>query len=218
LTGDKGLVGGLWHGLVNAFLENDKRYGPVIVIGVKGENHLTEENVQILKFFAGISDIPQKEEIEHITDYIFNEFRKGALARVDILYPRFMSLAEQRPLVIPFLPFEFTPLKIDDHDGRNISKGSELTEDKGRGTGIPIFEPSKRKIFDRLLRKYIGIFFHKIVMETKLSELSARTVAMEHASSKTNEFVQKIIFDYMKERHRAVTQKQLESFVVHKII
>ena len=85
-------------------------------------------------------------------------------------------------------------------------------------SGLPIFEPSKKEVFKALTQKYIGMFFRKIVMETKLSELSARTVAMEHASAKTDELIKKISLNYLKERRRAITQKQLESFAVHKII
>ena len=55
-------------------------------------------------------------------------------------------------------------------------------------------------------------------METKLSELSARTVAMEQATAKTKELIQKLTINYTKERRRVVTQRQLESFAARKII
>jgi F-type H+-transporting ATPase subunit gamma len=201
LTGDKGLAGGLWHGVINTFLENAKQYQAIIMIGTKGENYLKEEKIPIIKLFTHFFDIPKKEEIEHVTDYIFNEFKKEVFSRVDILYPQFVSLAEQTPNFTQFLPFEF-----------------KLTKGKKNGEGLPIFEPSKQKVFDKLLQKYIEIFFYKIIMETKLSELSARTVAMEHAATKTEELIQKLTLDYTKERRRIVTQRQLESFATHKII
>ena len=218
LTGDKGLTGGLWHRVVNEFLENFKRrrFQFVITIGVKGENYLHEENMPVMKSFSRFSDIPSEEEIARVTDYIFYEFEKGTFAQVDILYPRFVSLAEQRPFLVPFLPFKFT----GGYSGQKIQSPKEFkpATEKERGAGLPIFEPSKKKIFSRLLQKYIGIFFHKIIMETKLSEFSARTVAMEHAAVKTEELIRKFALDYMKERHRVVTQRQLESFAAHKII
>lgn len=190
LTGDKGLVSGLWHQVVNEFLENVKQYQSVIVIGAKGENYLKEENIQFIS-----------KQTETATNYIFDEFKKGAFARIDILYPQFVSLAEQTPNFTQFLPFEF-----------------RLIEKREDREGLPIFEPSKQKVFDQLLQKYIGIFFYKIIMETKLSELSARTVAMEHASAKTDELIQKLTIDYTKQRRRVVTQRQLESFSAHKVI
>jgi len=201
ITGDKGLVGGLWHEVVNAFLESDVQYKSVIVLGTKGENYLKEENVSITKSFTNIFNTLQQENVEHITDYIFEQFKKGEFSKMDILYPKFVSLAEQIPSFVPFLPFEF-----------------KLTKKEKVSDGLPIFEPSQQKIFYELLQKYIGIFFHEIVMETKLSELSERTVTMEHASTKTDELIQKSTLDYTKQRRRIVTQRQLESFIAHKII
>jgi len=199
LTGDKGLVGGLWHEVINVFLENIKRYHTVIIVGAKGENYLKEENISIVKSFTDIFDVPQQENIEHITNYIFDEFKKGTFSQTDILYPKFISLAEQTPNLVSFLPFEF-----------------QLTKEKKNNDGLPIFEPSKQKIFDSLLQKYIGVFFRKIIMETKLSELSGRTVSMEHAMTKTKDLVQKLTLGYTKQRRRIVTQRQLESFTAHK--
>ena len=73
---------------------------------------------------------------------------------------------------------------------------------------------------DGLIRtlRLADVYFQKIIMETKLSELSARTVAMEHATTKTVELVQKLKLNYTKQRRRVITQRQLESFTTHKII
>lgn len=202
LTAEKGLVGGLWHKIVNSYLENIKHYNFVIIIGAKGESYLKEENAPILKFFTGSAAIPLDEEIRPIVNYIFSEFTKGTFAQVDVLYPQFISLAEQQPTYVSFLPFNFKIKKYD----------------YIRKNGLPIFEPSQKKIFNRFLENYISIFFNNIVMEAKLSELSSRMVAMERASSKTDELVKKIAFDYTKQRHLRTTQKQIESFAVHKIL
>ncbi|NCF75199.1 MAG: hypothetical protein GWO87_01790 [Xanthomonadaceae bacterium] len=200
VTGNKGLDGGLWHKIITTFIEKRKQYQSIIVIGVKGKNYLDEELIHITKSFAGLSDIPQKEETEYITNYIFNEFKQKKLLKIDILYPHFVSLAEQEAKLSSLLPFEF-----------------ETTEEKNKD-GLPIFEPSKKKIFNNLLQKYVELFFYKIMMETKLSEFSARTVAMEHANTKIDDFIQKSTLDYTKQRRRIITQRQLESFAGHKTI
>ena len=77
--------------------------------------------------------------------------RKEKFSQVDILYPQFVSLSQQTPNFVLFLPFEF-----------RIDEGEKTSE------GLPIFEPSKEKIFDNLLEKYIGSFFLKFFLYTKL--------------------------------------------------
>jgi len=204
ITGDKGLTGGLWHKIINAFLENGRQYKKVIVIGTKGEYYLQEENIRVIKSFTEFVDIPKHEEIKMITGYLFDGFNKGVFSEVDILYPEFISLAEQQPAWHSFLPFEFTLI--------NPKEGAE------NAFGLPLFEPKKEIIFERLLQKYIAIFFYKIMLETKLSEFSARTIAMEHATATTEKLIQKLTLDYAKARRRVATQKQLEIFAAHKII
>ncbi len=200
VTGNKGLVGGLWHNVVNKFLEKNKSYNSIITIGTKGEFYLKEENFSILKSFDYFFKSSQDEEIKEIINYIFEKFKNKSFSKVDILYPQFISLAEQSPEIISFLPFQF-----------------ELS-DKKESEGFPIFESSKKDIFNNLLDKYIGIFFYKIIIESRLSELSARTIAMEHATIKTEGIIKDIKLTYTKQRRKIVTQRQIESFVAHKII
>ncbi len=215
LTGDKGLVGGLWHKTINTLLKSVKEYQSVVTVGSKAGDYLKEENIPIAKMFSDFSDIPNEDEIRSVTDYIFNEFKEGGLSRVEILYPKFVSLSEQDPIFILFLPFAFSSMKMT-NPGEKSEGGNEIQKENSEG--FPIFEPSKQEVFDELLQKYIGVFFHKIMMETKLSELSARTVATEHAATKTDDIIKKLKLDYAKERRRSVTQRQLESFAAHKTI
>jgi F0F1-type ATP synthase gamma subunit len=42
LTGNKGLVGGLWHQIINSFLENLKPYQAVIAVGAKAKTCLNK--------------------------------------------------------------------------------------------------------------------------------------------------------------------------------
>jgi F-type H+-transporting ATPase subunit gamma len=202
LTGDKGLVDGLWHETVNTYMERKTAYTDVIIIGEKGRSYVSEEHVQIRKFFPNPSGQIIESDVETITDYLFREFKNGTYAAIDILYPRFISLAEQQPAYIPFLPFEFK---------------KEALEQNERPDGLPIFEPAQKEVFDWFFEKYIEIFFHRIMTETKLSEFSARTVAMEEADEKTRGLIRQLTVSFHKERKRDITQKQIQSFSVKKL-
>ena len=83
--------------------------------------------------------------------------------------------------------------------------------------GLPIIEPSPREIFGQLLKNFISVFFIEIILEAKLSEFSARTVTAENAVVKSNELTRKITLDMLKAHRMSVTQKQLESSIVHQV-
>lgn len=202
LTSDKGLTGGLWRRLVDEFLKTAQHEYPVIIsYGLKGEKYLKEEKKDIEKSFDNDGDI---------FPYIIDLFRQGLFSQVDILYPKFVSLSEHIPVIIPFLPFSF----------KSAVKMPTEKQTKFVDLGFPIIDPlrSGSKIFDSLMQKYESSYFQKIVTEGKLSECAARTVSMEHANTKTEELIKNLALDYRKERRRSLTQKQLESFIAHKII
>jgi len=208
ITGNKGLVGGLYHDLVNSLLIEQKKYQLFLSIGNKGQRYFEEEDINIHKSFFNISKIPQAEEIAYITDYIFSEFKRGEIKEMSILHSRFISTSHQEPTIIKFLPFEFNRDKF-------VQEKKSLT---GGSLGLPIFESSSKKIFEELLKKYIEVFFYKIIIESKLSEISARTIATEHATAKTQENIKNLTMSYLKERRKISTQKQIESFIIHQTI
>ncbi len=218
VSGNKGLVGGLWHNLTSFLLARKNNYDFFVVTGDKMKRYLEEENIKVGKAFSSASIVPQPEEIVEISNYLFEEFKNEKLSKIDIIYPKFISLVDQQSAILSFLPFRFSLASLVEPSYPRGENNFGYSQTKDLSLGLPIFEPSKREIFGFLLKKYIEVFFLKIIMEAKLSEFSARTISMEHASEKTKELIKKLRNTYFKERRRVLTQRQLENFVVHKIL
>ncbi len=200
-SGNRGLVGSLWHDLINISIEKIREYRFVVTVGKKAESYIREEHTHIEPTALHIEDLPSDKNIGDVAEYMIGEFKKGHLAGIDIAYPRFVSLSTHEATIIPFLPFRF-------------AIGGEIRN--GMAEGLPIIEPSKRRILSELMEKYINAYARKIVLETSLSELSSRTVTMEHATEKTRDIVKKMKRTHAKDRVRMTTQKQIESFTAHK--
>ncbi len=111
ITGDKGLVGGLWHKIINAFLETAGEYQYVISVGKKGSEYLVEENAPVIKSFDRVSGASQDQSVREIIDFIFNEFGRGRFSAADVLYPEFVSLAQQEPVFSPSCLFNLSRRK-----------------------------------------------------------------------------------------------------------
>jgi F-type H+-transporting ATPase subunit gamma len=204
ITSDKGIVGGLHHKLIENLLEIKNKYQVISIVGTKGEEFAKEEGIKANIIPIQLGYFPDQEEIRKLSNYFFKVYTKEGREKVDILYPQFISSVEQNPLVIKFLPFSFS-----DNDFKDKSSDQ-------KGFGLPIFEGEKNNIFDNLLKHYINVFFSEIYIESKLSEFSARTLEAENATQKTKELIENITIKYFKARKRLITQKQLESFSVHK--
>ncbi|OIO33507.1 MAG: hypothetical protein COZ49_00050 [Candidatus Yonathbacteria bacterium CG_4_10_14_3_um_filter_47_65] len=200
IGGERGMVGGLWHGLVDRYSGRAREYQYLIVIGSKVGRLLEEEKFTPDRAFASGHGVFLEKEADEAAKHIFSGFAKGVFSRLDVIFPKCISLVEQRPQLIPFLPFEF----------------DILDEGSASSVGIPLFESSKRNIFDRLLEKYIAISLKRILLEAKLSEFSARTVMAEYAVEKTTKIIRKTKVDYSNARRITLTKKQLENFVAHR--
>ena len=214
IGGEKGLVGPLHRQLVSTCMANAGDYDLFYALGKKIAGLLTEEGLEIKQKFGHESELPTSQDVETCTNYFFDAFKKGEFVKLDIIFPSFVSLSVQETISIQFLPFTFNVKKLD---GAEAGSEKAAPEEPEKPEGLPIFEPDAGQIFRWLLERYIGIFFHEIIMEAKLSELAARTVSMENASGKARQFIRKLKLVFLKERKKAATQKQLESFIVHKL-
>jgi len=205
-TGEKGIVGGLYHEIVNKVINRAGSYEKIWVVGSKGKDYLKEEHIQIDESFPNISFeiLPNDSQIQEMSNVLLRCFHRSMLKRIDILYPSFVSLVEQKSSIIQFLPFNF--------------EQSKLSEPQENYDGIPLFEPSKKIVFDTLLQKYIAVSFAEVILEAKLSECAARMVTAESAVKETQRLIDSLTCDFFKTKHLTMSQKQVESFAAHQIL
>jgi len=206
LSGSKGIVGGLYHGVVNRLLASSDDYEYIWVAGSKGVEYISQEGIEIEDVTEDLfsEDVPTRLKIAQMGSELSDRFTSRGMQKIDVLYPRFITLTRQEPDIVQFLPFE---LSFKDNDNE-----SEIDD------GFPVFEPGKKQLFDDLVKKYSDISFAELILEAKLSEFAARTVTAESAAKETEALMDKLSRKLTKERHRNISQRQLESFSVHKML
>lgn len=223
ITGEKGIVGGLYHELISRVAAESQNYGQIWVMGSKGEEYLREEGIRAQPIFtlADLSVLPKDKEIGHrkkdllppsgifglgsqLSRELFRRFRKEHLKRVRVLYAGFVSLARQRPKEVTLLPFNFA-----------MTTQQEINQPAGLAQGLPLFEPGKKVVLDELLQRYQAVFLTQILLEAKLAEFAARTVTAESAVRETKRIRNTLRRRFLKIRRSNITQRQVESFSVH---
>lgn len=200
ISGDKGLVGGLYHSQINRLLEMARNYDFIAIVGNKGNGYAVEEQIRVNIKFNDFNLMPEVEAIDKIADFWFERFRRKQFNRVDILYNKFVNLSVHHPSLEAFLPFKFEGFADND---------AKLP------LGFPDVSPNKKLVFSELFSRYVKVKLQQIFLEAKLSEFSARTVSMEHAAVKTQDAINRTKLDYFKERRKQTTQRQLISFIDH---
>ena len=101
-------------------------------------------------------------------------------------------MATQRVLVKKLLPLEF-------------KEDLELLEK----TDL-LYEPSKEEIIDHLAPKHVKVQVWRFLLESFASEQAARMVAMENATSNSEEMIKDLTLKFNKARQAAITTEMLE--------
>jgi len=73
-----------------------------------------------------------------------------------------------------------------------------------------LYEPSKEKLLDRIIRRYLANQIFMFVLESVASEHGARMTAMENATENAGEMIQQLTMAYNKARQASITKELME--------
>ncbi len=196
VAGDRGLAGGYNANLFKC-LEADSagKDFMVLPIGKKAVEYAHRKKIECLtEEFAEVADISVADCYE-IAGLLCEEFRKGTFGHIDLCYTTFVSMLSQQPGVIPALPI--------------VDLKEEPQEEKAVRNLI-LYEPDAAQVFDAVVPEYLGGLIYGSVCEGLASELAARRMAMEAATSNAEEMIGKLNLYYNRARQASITQEITE--------
>jgi F-type H+-transporting ATPase subunit gamma len=127
-----------------------------------------------------------------LTRLITDDFLAGDMARIDLIYPQFVSTLVQRPVVEQILPI----VPTTDTDG---IPGHQF-----------IFEPNPATVLRQLLPRYVATRVYQAILETTASEMSSKMVAMKNATENAEELIEDLTLSYNKVRQANITREMIE--------
>ena len=195
LTPDRGLSGGL-HGSLNRTLAQfiiEKKPTPVriVVVGRKGRDFVVRTGQDVQAVFVNLGDRPPMSEILPICQIIFNNYSEGEVDEVYLVYPQFVTLTSQRPMITRLLPIEPADLAVESRVGY-------------------IYEPNPGAVLDLLLPRFVEMQVYHALLELSASEQSARMVAMRNATDNAKEMVGDLTLELNKVRQDSITAELLD--------
>jgi F-type H+-transporting ATPase subunit gamma len=195
LTTDRGLAGPLNTNTIRFALKEILDHEgdlTVVTVGRKGRDALRRARVPLEAHFAGFGDRPSFADVTPLTRLITDDFLGGTYARVDLVYPKFVSTLVQRPVLEPVLPLQPAT------DGDGIT-GNQF-----------IFEPNASTVLRQLLPRYVATRVFQAVLETTASEMSSKMVAMKSATENAEELIEDLTLSYNKVRQANITREMIE--------
>jgi len=198
ITGDKGLAGGYNHSVLGFAMEELARHNCVelLAIGQIGRTFFERRKLPVNPDFVGAGIRPYLRHARRMVEHIFGQYDAGAIDGLYIVYTHYHSAVQQQPRMIKLLPIEL-------HDYQGIAAEYEYAADI-------LYEPSPQAVFDTLVPEYvIGLLFGAMV-QSYVSEHTARMHAMENATHNADDMLETLSLQYNTARQVAITQEIAE--------
>ncbi len=204
MTADRGLAGAYNTNVIRYVLQRfDKYHLPVkyITVGRKGRDLLLRLRKPIVADFSNLPSTPKFGAVSAIGRLVVDEFIKGDVDEVFLIYTDFINMARQVSNVKRLLPLE-------------IGSGEGLVEDFGQHHTGPAaayeFEPDQKDILDEMIPRFTALQVYQAVLESQASEHAARMVAMRNATENAKELVSALQLAYNKVRQQVITNDILD--------
>ncbi len=204
MTADRGLAGAYNTNIIRYVLQRFDKYPlPVkyITVGRKGRDLLFRLHKPVLADFSNMPSAPKFSAVSAIGRLVVDDFIKGEVDEVFLIYTDFISMARQNVNMKKLLPLE-----IGDREG--------LVKDFGEHQTGPAaayeFEPDQKDILDEMIPRFTALQIYQAVLESQASEHAARMVAMRNATDNAKELVGALQLAYNKVRQQAITNDILD--------
>lgn len=205
---DRGLCGAYNHEVfhqIDTHLKMAKRFGRKLKIYAKGRKviaYLDQQGVKPEYIYEEFSEVPTAEQAREIGDFFMDEYFKGNIGRLGIVYNRFFSPASQKAQTLTVLPVVDM---IDDLTTRaTVIWPWELDFEDFE------LSPSAKNIFETLAKMIIRTSVLGCFLEAAVSEHLARVVCMRSASDNADEMIKDLTKEYNRARQGQITVELLD--------
>jgi F-type H+-transporting ATPase subunit gamma len=194
LTADRGLAGGFNAQVLRrtVSLRNEKdRNALQVASGRKAVAFFRFRRVELAEVFTGFTDNPTYEKAREIGSTLTNLFEDEEADEVYLVYNRFQSALNQKPVVKRLLPV--------------AEEG-----DEEEGASYMEYVPDAETVLQRLVPRYVETMVWQALLEGAAGEHGARMTAMKNATDNANDLVRDLTLQMNKARQAQITQEILE--------
>ena len=194
---DKGLAGGLVTNLARELLRQSKADDMFITVGKKIESPVARMTKNLIASFPFGTTLPTYDQVYAITKLIDEQFLSGKVDKVVIISSHFVNMFIQKPENTNLLPI--API-VENQNGNNVEQKFEFQ----------LFEPDLESILPDLLKRYMEMGLYQEMLESYLSEQSARMIAMQNATNNARDIIEDLKLEYNKTRQAKITSEILD--------
>ena len=204
MTADRGLAGAYNTNVIRYVLQRfDNYHLPVkyVTVGRKGRDLLLRMRKPVLADFSNLSSAPKFSAVSAIGRLVVDDFIKGEVDEVFLIYTDFVSMARQNTSMKRLLPLEMGNRAGLVHDFDDHQSGPAAAYE---------FEPDQKEILNEMIPRFTALQIYQAILESQASEHAARMIAMRNATDNAKELVSALQLAYNKVRQQGITNDILD--------
>jgi F-type H+-transporting ATPase subunit gamma len=205
ITGDRGLAGAYNSNVIRFTAQRfDPNPAPVkyIAVGRKGRDLLIRRRKNVIADFSNLPPAPSFMDVSAIGRLAVDEFLKGNVDEVYLVYTDFVNMGRQVTTVKKLLPLELGGEgRVEDFEHQASHNGPVASYE---------YEPDQREILDEIIPRFTALQVYQAILESLASEHAARMIAMRNATDNAKELVGALQLEYNKVRQQAITNDILD--------
>ncbi len=133
-----------------------------------------------------------------LSSTVRQDFERGLVDRVQLVFAQFVSAISQHPTVLPLLPLE-RPEEVEEEVGPELRVLTHY-----------LFEPDPQTLLSSLLPRYVDTQVYRAMLEAIASEHGARMTSMSNATSNASEMIDGLTLDLNRARQAGITKELAE--------
>jgi F-type H+-transporting ATPase subunit gamma len=186
ISSDLGLCGGYNQNVYKAIREADASESSYVVCGNKASSYYRYRDADVVLDRPGITAVPSFSDSKEISDFALNEYSKGRIDKIVLVYTKFVNSVTFEPTLLQLLP---------------------IAQSEERSSSLVEYEPSPEAVLETLVPKYCESLIFGGMIESLASEQASRRMAMENATDNAEELIDKLTVEFNRARQAAITQE-----------
>ena len=194
VSADRGLAGAFNTNLLKVAQKEIDAFGKenvdLFCIGKKARDHFKRREYNIITSHVDFWADMEFNSAITIGRSIIEYFTSGKVDEIHVVYNYFINVGQQQVKSEVLLP-----LVYEENNG--------VTHDR-------LYEPSKEALVLSLIPRHLNVQMWKYLLESYASEQAARMLAMENATSNSQDMIKDLTLKFNKARQAAITTEMLE--------
>ncbi len=176
-------------------------------IGDKGAKGAVKEGFRVHGGFTRMADKQPYDEVAALVKTLTEQYLKGEIDRVELIYNHFKNAMVQIPTRETYLPFNVQAASAAVAADSEVSEGPDYVDFTDEGY---IVEPGAETLLERMMPQMLVLKVYSVLLDAATAEHAARTMVMRQATDNGEELLQELRLLYNKQRQQAITTELLD--------